>query len=139
RQGRLRRREGKKRSKQGALREIARLELRDLILANYRYVREKLEELTQQQTEDATTTRATSLVLIELERRIARLDNPRGYRGDGRKEYERQLIEVEARALEYEREAIGDALEGKRISRATAKEMRDSVAMMELDIEEQLE
>jgi CPA1 family monovalent cation:H+ antiporter len=139
RHARQRRAKGKQKLDRGALREITRLELRDLTLANYRYVQEKLEDLARQQTEDAATTRAAALVLVEFERRVARFDNLGIHRGDSRKEHERQLIEVEARALEYEREAINDALEGKRISRATAKEMRDNVAMMELDIEEQLE
>jgi CPA1 family monovalent cation:H+ antiporter len=136
---RQRRVKGERRPRRRELRKMVQLEIRDLILANYRYVQGKLEEFAQQQAADTTTTRAAALVLVELGRRIVRLDNPRGRRGDNRQEHEQQLIEVEARALEYEREAINNALEQKRISRATAKEMRDNVAMMELDIEEQLE
>jgi CPA1 family monovalent cation:H+ antiporter len=120
-------------------RKKARLEVRDLINANYYYVRERLEKFGQQEAEDATTVRAAALILIELERRIARSYISLENRGANRQEYERRLIEVEAKALEFEREAISDSLEEKRISRATAKEMRDNVAMMELDIEEQLE
>jgi CPA1 family monovalent cation:H+ antiporter len=120
-------------------REKARLEFRDLIVANYRYVQGKLEEHASQEAEDKEYSRVAALVLIEIERRIARLDIPRGSLSSVRQEHERQLLEVEARALELEREAINDALDHKRISRATAKEMRDNVAMMELDIEEQLE
>jgi CPA1 family monovalent cation:H+ antiporter len=124
----------------GRRRKAARFELRDLIIANYCYVREKLEEFQQQQQdEDTTTVRVAALILVELERRIARFDIPRERAGSSLQEHERHLIEVEARALEFEREAISDALEQKRMSRLTAKEMRDNVAMMELDIEEQLE
>jgi CPA1 family monovalent cation:H+ antiporter len=124
----------------GTRREAVRFELRDLIIANYCYVREKLEEFQQhQQDEDTTTARVAALILIELERRIARFDIPRERTGSSLQEHERHLIEVEARALEFERAAISEALEQKRMSRLTAKEMRDNVAMMELDIEEQLE
>jgi CPA1 family monovalent cation:H+ antiporter len=135
---RARRKAGKRAARREA-REKARLEFRDLIVANYRYVQGKLEEHAAQEVEDKEYSRVAALVLIELKRRVSRLDIPRGSLSGARQEYERQLLAVEARALELEREAINDALDHKRISRATAKEMRDNVAMMELDIEEQLE
>jgi CPA1 family monovalent cation:H+ antiporter len=117
----------------------AKYDLRDLIVANYRYAQGRLEEHIVEQRDNKDYARSASLVLIELERRIARFDTPRGGLRSNLREREQKLLKVEAQALEYEREAISEALENELISRATAKEMRDNVAMMELDIEEQLE
>jgi CPA1 family monovalent cation:H+ antiporter len=113
-----------------------RLELRDLVTENYLHVQEKLAEYREQP--DAPT-EVIDLISIELERRIVRLRNPRGFLTNAREGFGDHFLEAEARALEFEREAINDALLHKRISRAAAKQMRDNVAMMELDIEEQLE
>jgi CPA1 family monovalent cation:H+ antiporter len=127
------------RAARGAVREKTRLELHDLIITNYRYVQHKLEEYSIQERDDEPRKRAASLILIELERRLDRLDNPQGRLGRPHREYEEHILAVEARALEFEREAINEAFEQKRISGHTSKELRDSIAMMELDIEEQLE
>jgi CPA1 family monovalent cation:H+ antiporter len=113
-----------------------RLELRDLVTENYLHVQEKLAEYRE---EPDAPTEVIDLISIELERRIVRLRNPRGFLTNAREGFGDHFLEVEARALEFEREAINDALFHKRISRAAAKQMRDNVAMMELDIEEQLE
>ncbi|MCL1880490.1 MAG: sodium:proton antiporter [Actinomycetia bacterium] len=48
-------------------------------------------------------------------------------------------LRIRLRSLEWEREAISDALYASRISRQTAKQMFDNVAAMELDTEEFLE
>jgi CPA1 family monovalent cation:H+ antiporter len=113
-----------------------RLELRDLVTENYLHVQEKLAEYRKEPDSPAEV---IDLISIELERRIVRLRNPRGFLTNAREGFGDHFLEVEARALEFEREAINDALSHKRISRAIAKQMRDNVAMMELDIEEQLE
>ncbi|MCL2631602.1 MAG: sodium:proton antiporter [Coriobacteriia bacterium] len=52
---------------------------------------------------------------------------------------EQREMQLTASALEWEREAITDALRAEKISHHTAKQMLDSVAIMELDIEEVLE
>jgi CPA1 family monovalent cation:H+ antiporter len=113
-----------------------RFELRDLVTENYLHVQEKIAEYRE---EPDSPVEVIDLISIELERRLVRLRNPRGFLTNAREGFEDHFLEVEARALEFEREAINDALLHKRISRATAKQMRDNVAMMELDIEEQLE
>jgi CPA1 family monovalent cation:H+ antiporter len=120
----------------GVSRKTAQYELRELNIENYKYVMEKLKEYDKKP--DAPH-RVVELIQIEFERRIARMRNPRGFRPGSNGDFETQELEIEARALEYEREAIAEALEHNRISRETAKELRDNVAMMELDIEEQLE
>jgi CPA1 family monovalent cation:H+ antiporter len=113
-----------------------RLELRDLMTENYLHVQEKLAEYRK---EPDAPTGAIDLISIEFERRLIRLRGPQGFLANAREGFGDHLLDVETRALEFEREAISDALLHKRISRATAKQMRDNVAMMELDIEEQLE
>jgi CPA1 family monovalent cation:H+ antiporter len=116
-------------------REI-RSELRELAVENYLHVQKKLQDYAG---EPDAPIEAIELINNEFERRVARLKSPRSFLAGARGGSEDYFFEVEARALEFEREAISDALHDKRISRATAKRMRDNVAMMELDIEEQLE
>jgi CPA1 family monovalent cation:H+ antiporter len=116
-------------------RKVLRFELRELTIENYLHVQNKLAEYAQ---EPDAPVRAIGLISIGLERRIARLRSPRRILS-GVRNYEERLLEVESRALEFEREVINEALACNRISYATAKQMRDNVAMMELDIEEQLE
>jgi CPA1 family monovalent cation:H+ antiporter len=118
-----------------ANRKVLRFEVRELTIENYLHVRKKLAEYAK---EPDAPTRAISLISLGLERRIARLKNPRELLADAR-DYEERFLEVESRALEFEREVINEALACNRISYATAKQLRDNVAMMELDIEEQLE
>jgi hypothetical protein len=52
---------------------------------------------------------------------------------------EERWLEIETFALRSEREAIEAALLAGDISRKTARSLRDNVALMELDIESQLE
>jgi CPA1 family monovalent cation:H+ antiporter len=122
----------------GTRRRTRRTEIRELTTENYLNVRERLAQYAK---EPDAPVQAIELIDIEFERRIALLRSPRGFlanaRGDG--DFAERFLEVETHALEFEREAINDALLHNRISRATAKQMRDNVAMMELDIEEQLE
>jgi CPA1 family monovalent cation:H+ antiporter len=134
-----RRKHGRKLRDEGAERDKRRVvlfEMRGLALENYLHVQTKLEEFAQ---EPDAPVRAIELISIEFEQRIARLRNTRGFLDKTREDYTSQLVEVETRALEFERESISEALRQGKISRATAKRMRDNVAMMELDIEEQLE
>jgi CPA1 family monovalent cation:H+ antiporter len=117
-------------------RKMLHFELRELTMENYLHVQERLKEYAK---EPDAPVRAIKLIGIEFEQRIARLKNPRSFLVDAQGGPEDHFLEVKAQALEFEREAINDALHCNRISRATAKQMRDNVAMMELDIEEQLE
>jgi hypothetical protein len=116
-------------------REI-RTEIKELAIENYLHVQKRLEDYAQEADAPVGT---IELIGIEFERRVARLRAPRSFLAGARGGLEDCFFEVEARALEFEREAISDALHENRISRTTAKQMRDNVAMMELDIEEQLE
>jgi CPA1 family monovalent cation:H+ antiporter len=117
-------------------RKTVRFEVKELTIENYRYVIKKLKEYAQQP--DAPK-RVIELVSTEFERRIARMLHMGGFRRGNSEDYEKLSLALETRALEFEREAIADALAHNKISRETAKELRDNVAMMELDIEEQLE
>jgi CPA1 family monovalent cation:H+ antiporter len=114
----------------------ASFELRELTIDNYLHVLVRLKDYAQ---EPDAPVNAIELISAEFERRVARLRNPAGPRGGSRTDFATQQLEVQARALEYEREAIADALSHDKISRTIAKQLRDNVAMMELDIEEQLE
>jgi CPA1 family monovalent cation:H+ antiporter len=120
----------------GQDRKVLRFEVRELTVENYLHVQKKLEEYAQKP--DAPT-KAIEIISIELERRIERLRNPRGFLTTAREGFADRSLEIEARALGFEREAINEAVEQCRIGRTTAKQLRDNVAMMELDIEEQLE
>jgi CPA1 family monovalent cation:H+ antiporter len=121
---------------EGIDRKVMRFEMRELALENYLNVQKQLEDYAQ---EPGTSTRTIELIRIELERRVARLNGPRRILDSAREDRESNFLEAETRALEFEREQIKEALLHNKISRATAKQMLDNVAMMELDIEEQLE
>jgi len=124
-------------------RENAKLELRVLQKENTRYSLVRLEELKNDPECPLATQKAVRYLTAELQRRADfpedRGSAQRAMDARRRPEYEMQVLVLEHRALEYEREAIGEALEKGAITKQTAKEMRDNVAMMELDIEEQLE
>jgi CPA1 family monovalent cation:H+ antiporter len=111
------------------------LETRGLAISNYQYAIVKLEEYIS----DSEASRSlVKLTILELERRVSRLQNPRELlRGNGGQR-EDILLKVEAQAMDIERQSINMAAECNKISRATAKELLDNVAIMELDIEEQL-
>jgi CPA1 family monovalent cation:H+ antiporter len=115
---------------------VIRFEVRELTIENYLYVQERLKEYAK---EPGAPTRTVELIRLEFERRVARLRNPREFFSGADGDFKGKFLEVEARALEFEREAIREALLNNKISRSTAKQLRDNVAMMELDIEEQLE
>jgi CPA1 family monovalent cation:H+ antiporter len=117
-------------------RRAIRSEIRELMVANYLNAQKRLEEYAQ---EPEAPVRVIELIRIGLERRIARLRGPQDFLVGARGGDKDQFLEVEARALDFEREAINEALRANRISYDTAKKMRDNVAMMELDIEGQLE
>lgn len=110
-------------------------ELITLQAENYRFVLRKLDQLI---AEPDAPIKAINLIVNDFQRRLSRLENPR-LRAAGRPQLEAQVLEIETKALQHERAAIEHALEHGRISRATAKQLRDNVTLMELDIEEQLE
>jgi len=114
-------------------------DLHTLQLANYRYVVEKLEELEPSDEFPAYT---VALIKNETIQRIARLENRWERSGTMAANIRRDqyvTITIEARALDLERKAILKAYEDGNISEETAKMLRDNVALMELDIEEQLD
>ncbi|GHT80038.1 hypothetical protein FACS1894104_5440 [Actinomycetota bacterium] len=78
------------------------------------------------------------LIILELERRVSRLQNPREMLRGNQPGHEDIFLEVETYAMEVERKSINMAADCNKISRTTAKELLDNVAIMELDIEEQL-
>lgn len=112
-----------------------RQELRNLQIANYRYVLEKLNEKME---ESDSAIEDISTLASEYQRRLTRLEHV-SPRSEDRTSFNAQLLEVESSSLQYEREAIQEMYEAGRISHATAKRLRDNVALMELDIEEELE
>lgn len=120
-------------------RKTVRYELQALQLENYRYAVKVLKD--HQPTEEMPA-HTVALIRAELEQHLSRLENR--WRGRGgssliMQKQQDELIAVEARALDLERTAINEALANDDISAATAKMMRDNVAIMELDIEDQLE
>ncbi len=82
------------------------------------------------------------LVRLELEQHVRRLESRinRGSRTTAamQSRLEKYII-VELRALDFEREAINEALNEGSITEATAKLLRDNVSIMELDMEELLD
>lgn len=115
-----------------------RYEMQALQLENYRYVVDLLNNHTPTEEMPAHT---VALVRSELEQLLTRLENRlgKGRRSRNIQKRENELIAVEAKALDKERRAISEALANGDITAATAKMMRDNVAIMELDIEDQLE
>ena len=114
-------------------------DLHTLQLANYRYVVEKLGELEPSDEYPAYT---VVLIKNEMTQRIARLESRWERSGTMAANIRRDqnvTIAIEARALDLERKAILQAYEDGSISEETAKMLRDNVALMELDIEEQLD
>jgi hypothetical protein len=110
------------------------LETRNLTILNYKYAIQKLEGYL---LEPDSPHSLVKLIIIELERRISRLQNPREMLRNNRQD-EDILLGVKAQAMEIERKSINMAAECNKISRSTAKELLDNVAIMELDAEEQL-
>jgi CPA1 family monovalent cation:H+ antiporter len=116
--------------------------LRELQHENFRYALSKLDTLMDERPQDI---QAINRTMAEFRRRTKRLSgDERGAVGGtlqsvrevGHAEAKRR---VEMRAMRYEREEIEQALIHGKISRATARSMRDNLAMMELDIESQLD
>ncbi|MCL2528814.1 MAG: sodium:proton antiporter [Coriobacteriia bacterium] len=120
-------------------RMVLMFDLHTLQLANYRYVVEKLGELEPSDEFPAYT---VALIKNEMNQRIARLESRWERSGTMAANIRRDqylTIAIEARALDFERKAILKAYEDGKISEETAKMLRDNVALMELDIEEQLD
>lgn len=138
--------------------QVGRFEMHALQIECFNYAINKLNE--HQSTEELPA-HTVALIKSEMEMRAQRLegrwgggrvgaglrnatnaarggvanDGPTG----GLQGYEKELLALEAEALDLEREAINKALADNLISNETAKLMRDNVAIMELDIEDQLE
>ncbi|MDR2492791.1 MAG: cation:proton antiporter [Coriobacteriales bacterium] len=121
--------------------------LQELQRENYQHVVERLEAMLKQP--DAPT-RVVTLVLNDFKRRLMRfevMDARRRHRrgqllsdnGQQRAAYEEKVLAINEQALRYERDAINAALVEGRISPAAAQRLRDTVTLMELDIEGQLE
>ncbi len=145
-------RQHKKRFKHtGDARHKAVMALRDLQRDNCIHVVEKLEALKENKDvklclddEVCITPQAIQAAIDENKRRIDRLEDPERIQGlkldrTQRLNFEENMLKVEAHALQYERDAIEAAFSEGNISRTTARNLRDNVAMMELDIEEQLD
>lgn len=143
--------------------QLERYEMRALQLECYRYA---LEKLNSHEPSEELPAHTVALIKNEMEMRAQRIESR--WRGSsvkssfgggaplphetesttssqaggipgGRQGYERELLAIEAEALDLEREAITQALDEGLISGQTAKLMRDNVAIMELDIEDQLD
>lgn len=118
---------------------VLALDLHSLQIKNYQYALEKLEALEPSEEFPAHT---VGLIRNETKQRLERIQSrwPRGESelADTRRE-QSQMVSVQVRALYLERRAIFQAFEDGTISDKTAKTLRDNVALMELDIEEQLE
>jgi CPA1 family monovalent cation:H+ antiporter len=114
--------------------------LQELQRVNYRYVLRRLDTLM---SEPDAPIRAINMVVSDFRRRLSRLEGatrPLAQLSQQKnRDFEARLSDVETEALNYEREAIKSAQAHGRISRATAGQLFDNVAMMELDIEEHLE
>jgi CPA1 family monovalent cation:H+ antiporter len=129
---------------------ISRLQLRGLMIENLNYVLYRLEAM-QQDPGDADGEASLSPQLVDrfvfsASQQLARSSQRFRSRirlltgtAEGQAERERRELRLSIRAMEWEREAIADAVQAEAISRSTAKEMFDSVAAMELDIEGFLE
>ncbi len=118
---------------------IRRYDIHALQIDNYRYA---IKRLSGHEPTDDLPAHTVDIIRVELEQRLLRLEarwDRNGITRGGRKRAEEEQILVEARALDLEREAIKEAYEEGSISSETAKMLRDNVALMELDIEDQLE
>ena len=114
-------------------------DLHTLQMANLHYAVEKLEELEPSEEFPAYT---VGLIRNEIKQRAERLESrweQGGARAAGIRRDQNVILEVETRALELERKVILQALDDGAISADTAKMLRDNVALMELDIEDQLD
>jgi len=114
--------------------------IRELQRENYRHVLEELNTLK----DDPEISKAIVLsFIIDYKQRLLRMDTVDHRRLPSNQhqglEFQNKVLELETRALQYEREAIEKALSEGLISHETARKLRDNAAMMELDIEEQLE
>jgi len=113
---------------------------RELQRENTRYA---LGQLREYQLQPDAPKAAIRFAITDYERRLDRLEAAEYDRLAANKvqrlEYERQILDVKARALHYEREAIDDTLAKGLISRDTARHLRDNVALIEIDIEDQME
>ncbi|MDR1422521.1 MAG: hypothetical protein LBI64_06640, partial [Coriobacteriales bacterium] len=119
-------------------RRTASFELRGLMFENLRYTSEQLAELCADPSSDEDTRKLAEQMIAEFQRRLNR-GHTRRSPNNAQRHYEKQLLATQARALAFERDAIEAALNKGALSRERAKIMRDNVAMMELDIEDQLE
>ena len=132
-------------SQSGLGRKRSKLALKELQEENYRYVVDKLSAML---TEPDAPAHTISFIKGDFERRLARLaatGRRRSFRERGftfssqNTDFEEILLEVNLRALQYEREAIEQMFSQGRITRETAQRLRDNVSIMDLDLKQQLD
>jgi NhaP-type Na+/H+ or K+/H+ antiporter len=117
-----------------------RVALIELQNENYRMALRRLDRLM---AEPDAPIAAINLMAGDLRRRRDRLrDAERPLQALSREkfaDFQLSVLDIETRALHYEREAIERQRKAGRISRETARHLRDNVSIMEIDIEQQLE
>ncbi|MDR2957549.1 MAG: sodium:proton antiporter [Coriobacteriales bacterium] len=127
-----------------------KLQVRGLRVENLKFVMQRLGELQQELADTPEENNLSSRLidryvldanhqLTRTSQRIQSLMLMLTNATELQAERERKELRLSMKAMEWERQAIAEALQSERISRQTAKEMYDSVAAMELDIEGFLE
>ncbi|MDR1713298.1 MAG: sodium:proton antiporter [Coriobacteriales bacterium] len=137
--------------KTGASEEIERIsrknasfEMRELRVENARYTLGRLQAMEDDPATSDEEKRVLGYLIAETQRHLMRRDEgdslvQRAQQVGRPNVSEQQVLLIERHALELEREHIEAARNDGSLSRPSAKQMLDNVAMMELDIEEQLE
>ncbi|MCL2654763.1 MAG: sodium:proton antiporter [Coriobacteriia bacterium] len=112
------------------------------VLDEYRRRIEQLEGVQTRLTDQALSdelhkgaARLASRSAQEHDPQQARIKHE-GRDGDLRSNIEQEVARITARGLDLEREAINQAADDELLSRSTAKELRDNIAFMELDLAE---
>jgi CPA1 family monovalent cation:H+ antiporter len=120
-------------------RRDARFELRGLIFENLRHAIDQLTALRDDEALDKAECKVAEQMIAEFRRRLDRGTRSQVMPNSAQQTYEAEVLAVQTRALAFERDAVELALAKGLLSHERAKLMRDNVAMMELDIEQQLE
>ena len=117
-------------------------ELRDLQIRTIQYVIDRLQE---EMGSSDTPTEDVSTLLFDYQMILRRLRNARGDRGEGDQgnvsTFTRnvsKMTDVRHSGLLFELEQIQAMYEADRISRATAKTMRENVNLMQLDLDQSI-
>ena len=122
---------------------LLQLETRKNTLAKLEHLSAELDDL---KTKAAYSEQTVNQLIVSTRRQVDRMSGlidsrvqMRSASAANQAERERREMRLVMQALEWEREAITEARRNEKISTGTAKRMLDSVAIMELDIEELLE